>query len=119
MINGFEEITKELSKEEVRIANHLFQTFRGNSKYRTSKLILSELKRAFGIKLDPARLRKIIHFMRTELGRYGFIIASSKGYKFTTDIEEMKEYKISLDQRINSQLEIWNELALVIKIGKK
>lgn len=117
MIKGFEKITQELNKEEVRIANHLFQVFWSNPKYRTSKLIISELKRVFGINLSQPRLRKIIHFIRMEMGRYGFIIATRSGYKYTEDIQELEDYKISLDQRINSQLEIWNELARIIRSG--
>lgn len=118
MITGFEKRTQELSNEEKRIANHLFSVFTGFAKFRTSGLIIKELERVFGIELKPVRLRKIIHYMRTDLCRDGFIIATSKGYKYSNDSKELNEYKTSLDQRINSQLEIWNGLAKIIRGNK-
>ena len=118
MITGFEKRTKEINAEETRIAHHLFSVFVLHSKFRTSGVIISELKRVFGVKLHSVRLRKVIHYIRTELCQNGFIIATSKGYKYTESQEELDMYETSLGQRINSQLEIWNGLAKIMRGSK-
>lgn len=115
MIKGHEKRTQELNDQEIQIAEHLMIVFKMRNKYRPSGMIISELKRVFGIKIAPARLRKVIHYMRTDLCTDGYIVASGKGYLYTDNLGKLKDYKQSLDERINSQLEIWNELSRTMK----
>jgi len=99
----------ELTYLEIKVANHLMLVFKNNQKYRTGRLIRSELKRVFGISVNGIRLRKIIHYIRINLCDKGFVIAGNNGYKFTMDKAEMVAYNKSLDDRIRSQMQIWNK----------
>jgi len=116
MIKGFEKRTRPLNKEEMRVANHLFMLFKLTPKFRKNNIIRSELKRVFNIRVTAARLRAIIHYMRCELcGSHGYVIATKKGYKYSNDLKELRDYEEAINARINSQLEIYNELVRRIR----
>jgi len=116
MLVGFKNRTKELTDEEKRIANHILSFFKLMPKFRTNRQVREELKRVYNIKVRPERYRKMLHYIRVDLTTSEeFIIASNQGYKFTVDLEEMEKYQKSMDGRINSQLEIYNEVTRRIR----
>ena len=101
MINGFEDITYNLTDEEIKFA---------------LPLVIHELKKAVGeensiknsdiisrcftcpIKLTPARVRKIINHIRIT-GKIRLLIGTSKGYYISNSIEKAEAYAESLKQR--------------------
>lgn len=119
MIKNFEKQTHELNSEEVRVANHLFRTLKqSRSKFHTNNEIAIFLNNIYGINIAAPRLRKVIHYIRVELCDLGTIIASFKGYKYSDVLEDIEDYQKSLTQRINSQREIWDEIASLLRRKK-
>ena len=111
MINGFTKETRDiLTTTEIYameiIANGL-KTKQGESMAVTSTQIVEGIFRANKIKLDPARLRKIIHIIRLE-GTVKNLIATHKGYYIEKDLERLKEYVHGLRQRSYSINQIAN-----------
>jgi len=117
MIKGFEEYTSPLNEEQKRVAYHLFNVFKHHRKFRTNKFIREELRKVFGVKVSDIELRTMMHYIRCELCTDGFVMATSKGYKYTDDLQDMIDYKISLDGRIKSQMQVWSRLYRII--GRK
>lgn len=109
MINGFEEETKPLSEDEMNLVPIFVKGLSGKIG-KANAITNSEIKRnleAKGVKVgDPARIRKIINYIRIH-GLVKNIIASSNGYWVETDPEEIAKYKASLLQRATSILAIW------------
>lgn len=112
MINGFDEETSELNSYEAKTLLPLIvaglETKNGKSKAVTSTYICKKIKER-GEKINPARLRKIIHEIRIT-GLVENLIATSKGYYICTDKKEMQKYVDSLHQRENSIASIRNQL---------
>lgn len=108
MINGFENITADLSEYEKSVLMPLvirgLKTKVGEHNAITSTKMIKAL-RDRGHKLDGARLRKIIHVIRVK-GLVPCLVASSKGYWIETSFEKLKEYKKSLKKRADLNLRL-------------
>lgn len=119
MVKNFKKQTHELTKEEKKIAKHIFVTLNLSRKLTTNKQMRDNIERVFNKKVAPDRIRKVIHFIRTDICDQHFVIATNRGYKLTYNIKEIDDYMASMNQRINSQLEIWNELARLVRRRKR
>lgn len=106
MLKGFEKLTHELNEYELSIVGDIVKGIGA----RTGKenAINSE-KICKVMKINPVRLRKIIHFIRINNLLYG-LCSNSKGYYTATNLKEFEECIISLKQRIRSQVDVLNEL---------
>ena len=103
MIVNFEEITKEISDEEIKILESVKQGFiahTGKENAITGKVIASKLNSKFNMNLTDVRIRKIVNYLRSVENIP--ILASSKGYYFSTDKTEIELEIASMQQRINS-----------------
>jgi len=102
MIRGFEEQTHDLTPEEIKsmgiIKIWLCSTTSKNP--ITNKTIRKRLK-GFKIEIADSRIRKIINHLRIT-GKISLLLASSKGYYVSSDPSEIKEYIISLEERIGA-----------------
>lgn len=101
MIEGFEDITEDLSIEELAMVPLFVESFAkkfGKDKAVTSKQIIERLAAKKNLHLTGARVRKIINYIRTGFLVPG-LIASSNGYYVSRDVNEIKEYINSLGHR--------------------
>lgn len=99
-INGFEDITYELTEKEMSYVEGFVDSFKkriGKEKAITSTRII-EAYRKIGEKMTGPRIRKIVNYIRIN-GLVKNLIATSKGYYIETDPEEIAKYKESLLQR--------------------
>lgn len=103
MVTNFEEITSELNKRELEIVPVLVEGFKRYTK--TNPILSPDVVRRYnsktkGIKLTPARLRKIINHIRTQ----GLLplIGTSKGYYVAYEQHEIAKQIKSLNERANS-----------------
>ena len=113
MINGFEEETHELTEAELAIVPVIVSKIKFNfgvERAATNKMILDYLKKE-GYKVNPARIRKAIHYIRTQ-GLVEDLISTNKGYFVARRKEEVINYVESLQQRINSIEEVKNSFDL-------
>ena len=104
MINNFEDITKELSGDEKRVLPIIVNGLKnciGKQKSYSNKKIKGALLEKYNIKLSGPRLRKIIQYIRVK-DLVPCLIATSRGYYVSDDMNEVREYCESLQQRINS-----------------
>lgn len=108
MINGFFEHTQPLTEYEKEVLLPVIvkglSTKVGFEKRITNKKICETLT-AKNYKISEVRVRKIINHIRTQkLLRY--LVASERGYYIATTIDELKEYKQSMQQRISAQQQV-------------
>lgn len=105
MITNFEEETGDLSPKEhelmLVIAEGL-KTKIGKNQAITATAIISAFKKR-EIKIDPARLRKIINHIRIH-NVIPCLISSSRGYYISVDDQEINDYRKSLKERATSIL---------------
>ncbi len=107
MINGFPEETKELNDFEKQIAKFMIPKLNlnvGVDKAVTNIEIRRKLKTE-GYEVAPARVRKIIHFIRVHKLVIN-LISTSKGYYRATKQKDLDKYVEGLQQRINSIAEV-------------
>lgn len=101
MINGFEIETKELTTEELRLANkiapHLSKK-RGKAAIVTNAQMTKGMEKTWDIKIGDARMRKIINHLRIT-GKVPCLIATNRGYYVASTVDEINEYITSLYQR--------------------
>jgi hypothetical protein len=112
MINGFEDITYELTDYEKNtllpvIVNGLNQ-MKGKNNCFTNKQCCTKLSK-LGYDCDDPRFRKIIHHIRTK-GLVTNLIATSRGYYRATSKQEIEGYITSLKERRNSISAVINAL---------
>lgn len=107
MINGFEDLTSELNKDEKKLIPLLMNGFKNYSKENPikSKEIVSRLneflsKNEFGIKMTEVRLRKLVNHIRST-GMQP-IIATTYGYYVSYDKDEIRQQIESLQKRARS-----------------
>ena len=101
-MRGFEELTKALTLEEKRVVPSLVQILKertGKDKAITGSQIASTVYTATSYKLDGARLRKMINYIRLT-GAIELLAASSAGYYIAADAKEAGEYQQSLRDRV-------------------
>lgn len=107
MIKGWEDrldLLGDMTTEERHIAIHLAKCFHrhfiGPNNARTAKQIC-EYYNGHGHSLNGARVRRIIHVLRTS-DAVQFLLASSKGYYRSIDELDVKRFEDSLRQREDS-----------------
>lgn len=90
MIANFEAYTYDLTDFELSIIPNVINSFKlnhtGKDKSITGKEIANSLNKKFNSKLNDIRIRKIVNYLRDERIP---IIATSKGYYFTENKEEI------------------------------
>lgn len=104
MINGFEEITHELTEYEIKtilpkVVTGL-KTKIGDKNAVTNKHICDAFT-LHGFNVTEPRFRKIVQHIRVS-GLIPCLVSSSKGYYIATEKSEILKYIESFDQRINS-----------------
>lgn len=104
MITGFEEITHELTDEELEISKIIIRGIQSNigsdnaiSNVQIRKILLTK----YEIKITDIRVRKIINHIRIKR-LVSKLCASSKGYYVAETKEEHQKYIESLQERISS-----------------
>lgn len=103
MIKGFEKYTIELTDDEMKIVSIIVDRFRhkpGIKNIVSNPQIVDGLK-SIGIETTEPRIRKIIQYIRINEMIPG-LIATSKGYYSTTDINELEQWIDTMKQRENS-----------------
>ena len=112
MINGFEEITYHLTEYERDILLPIMikglKKRHGIENAITSKVIQEKCSDA-GYKLNGARIRKLINYIRIN-HLVPFLMATSKGYYVENDISKLYTYIESLNQRANAILAVAKSL---------
>ena len=101
MLTNFESITKDITKKEraeiLPLVISSLSRRAGKEHTVTNKQLIKWLAIS-NIKTNEIRIRKIIHVIHVE-GLVKRLMATSKGYFVTTDIEEYKKYIESREQR--------------------
>ena len=100
MIEGFEKETHDLTDYEKSLLPQFvagLATKKGKENAITNKEIISALKNR-NIVVGEARVRKIINHIRNK-GLVEGLVASSRGYYVSNDMEEIKSYILSLTGR--------------------
>lgn len=105
MINGFEEETAPLTDYEKTLVKHFVKGLENRKDPVSNTNMIKGLK-LMGIKdITPARVRKIINYIRmNHIVRN--LVASSKGYYVENDPKKLKEYINSLHQRADAILAV-------------
>ena len=103
-LTNFEEITYELDEYEIENLLPLvvlgIKTKKGKENSITGASIIEKLKER-DLKINGARLRKIIQYIRLNNLVYN-LVSSKKGYYVAVTEEEVLSYILSLKQRIQS-----------------
>lgn len=105
MIVGFENVTHPLTDDEKKLVPVFvagLSKLVGKEKAMTNKTIGKLINEKYGYTLSEARVRKIIHHIRVNK-LVSCIVASSRGYYVMNDLNALKQYKQSLQQR-NSEV---------------
>jgi len=100
MLKNFEKITVELTDLELQYVEYLGQWFMDNQgKKNTLKNadIAKFIEKIFNKKIADSRVRKVIQFLRTN--GLPNLIATSNGYFYSEDVNEIQDWVISLKQR--------------------
>jgi len=107
MLKGWEDrldLVGDLTDDERSVARHLADCFHrhfiGPGMARTGKQISAYYAKQ-GIKMNGARVRKIIHALRVS-DAVPFLLASSKGYYRSIDMADVARFEDSLRQREDS-----------------
>lgn len=104
MVSGFEDQTHELSDYELNtLVPRMVAGFRsrvGAKKAITSTKAIKQMKES-GLKVDPARFRKVVNYIRTK-GLVSNLVATGKGYHIAESEFESRRFLESLKQRIQS-----------------
>lgn len=107
MITNFEEYTQDLNSDEHKLVPILVSAFKQrtiNNPIKAPEIIqrvnqyLNE--KSMGFKLTEPRLRKIVNHIRTN--SLLPLIATSKGYYYSTERKDIIDQIESLEQRANS-----------------
>tara|TARA_R100000995_G_C3470608_1_gene118133 strand:+ start:784 stop:1155 length:372 start_codon:yes stop_codon:yes gene_type:complete len=106
MLKGFEDITYELTKEEME---KLPIVIKGLEKKIGKEKAVTSTKICEALNLKAPRLRKIINHIRINNLIFG-LCSSSNGYFIADNEKELNEYIISLKQRIKAQVDVLNAL---------
>lgn len=124
MLQGFEEITKDLNDFEINKVIHLIalgiSTKIGKDKAISSSKICAAInnrKDLDGYKLTPVKLRKIMQAIRLS-GKIMYLCSNSKGYYVAASSNELDDCIESLEQRVSQQQRvidsmIWQRQQLV------
>lgn len=100
MIEGFEDITQDITKQELKLVPVFVKGFSGKIGRHcavTSTYIIKHFKKQ-GIKITGSRVRKIINYIRMH-DLVKRLVATSRGYYVENDPVKYKKYITSLEQR--------------------
>jgi len=115
MIQGFEDYTHELTKEEISLALVMKIAFMNHHNNVSNTVAASRIvawaKARFNIKITGPRIRKIIHYLRVTHEMP--IVGTNSGYYQATNREEVRKYLVGLKQRIDSQVEIYEIMQII------
>jgi hypothetical protein len=106
MINNFEDITYELTEDELNIVPLIIK---GITQRKGKDYAVSGKKICEKMNLESVRLRKIINYIRVNGLIYG-LCSCNKGYFMASTLTELEECIISLRQRVASQVKVLNAL---------
>lgn len=100
MVKNFEDITSELTKDELNLVKPIMHSFVknhvGKENIINTKEIIRKMKES-GYKINDSRLRKIVNYIRSN--SIAPICSNSKGYWLSNNEIEIKEEILSLNQR--------------------
>lgn len=119
MILGFEEQTYDLTEIEIVLAGLIAKgliTKVGKKMAVTNKFMQAKMLQ-HGHKIDAARMRAIIHYIRMN-NIVPNLLSTSKGYFVSTSVEDTRKYIHSLRQRANSIKDLANAMENVLVIEK-
>lgn len=112
MINGFEEFTHDLTAYELKLVPMFVTGFskRVGSKnaIKTSEVV--EKMKAAGYKCSPARVRKIVNYIR-RMGLVQRLAATSKGYYIEPNDSNWKTFIESMYDRGNAIVAVADALS--------
>ena len=112
MVNYFEQLTSELSENELdKIlpeVKKILETKIGKVNIITNSKIIKTLK-GDEVSTSPARVRKIIQHIRLS-GEIPLLMATNRGYYISNNKEELDKYIESLHQRADSILYTANQI---------
>lgn len=99
MITNFEEVTEQLTKEEIKLLPVLiagFKNHKADNPIRADEIV-RRINATKHLSITPPRLRKLCNFIRAR----GMLplIATSKGYYVSYDREEIRKQIQSLEER--------------------
>ena len=106
MINDFENITYELTEDEL---NKVPLIIKGISMRKGKAMAVSGSLICEKMNLKGPRLRKIINYIRVKNLHYG-LCSCGKVYYTANTLKELEDCVISLKQRIASQVKVLNAL---------
>ena len=108
-LRGFEDITKNISEEEVemaeRIAKNINQKCVGKQNAVSNKRLRDAILDKDGVVIGGPRIRKMINYIRA-MNLVPRLCANSKGYFRAANDQEWDDWKESMQQRINEQQNI-------------
>jgi carbamoylphosphate synthase small subunit len=119
MIAGFDDITEELTNDELKLVQPLINGLKTKTSDNPVKApFIVKGMNAYAekhglIKISEVRLRKLVNYIRSN--GIAPVIATSKGYYMSTDQEEIKLQIESLKQRARSILSCANGLEKFLK----
>ena len=106
MINDFEDITYELTEDEL---NKVPLIIKGIGQRMGKDMAVSGTLICKKMNLKGARLRKIINYIRVNNLHYG-LCSCGKGYYTASTLREIEGCITSLRQRVASQIKVLNAL---------
>lgn len=106
MIKGFQDITFELTQDELKKVPSIIKGL-SNKKGKANAITGAKICEAMN--LSGARLRKIISYIRVNDLILG-LCSSQCGYYIADNINEIEDCIISLRQRIATQVKVLNSL---------
>ena len=99
-----------LTKEEKKRIPFVLNLIKKNEGYITGKKIckiVNTERPMDGTKMTDARLRKMLHYARmSDKGKKKVIVASSFGYKYTSNKSEISSYVLSLLERADKIMDL-------------
>ena len=112
MINGFEEYTYSLSDYELSLVPGFVKSFSARigkeNAIKTNQIVLAFSEK--GKTMSPARVRKIVNYIRRE-GLVKRLAATSKGYYVEPNDKAWKENVESMYQRAEAIREVADALS--------
>jgi hypothetical protein len=117
MIRTFEEYTHSMTEFEINIVVPIItkqlELCIGKENALTNSTLIKSLS-IREIKTSEPRIRHIIHVLRVS-DTIPFLIATSKGYYISNDIDEINEYIGSIEDRLRSIYDIRRSLKRQLK----
>ena len=112
MIRGFEDYTKDLTKDELDLLPKFVNGFNqriGKKNAITNAEIRRRFMSVLEIKLSDTRIRKIVNHIR-KYNLCSVLLASSKGYWVSRDKKEIQNWIDSMQSRIDAMNVVKNSV---------